>query len=85
MWFDARAEPGAGYQPHDDGGFLVYADAMLTLDVRLGRSPFSVRLAAGAGLPLLAQVAARDSASRKDITGASGVAYESEGGIVLNF
>lgn len=85
LWFDVGAETGSGYRPHDDGGVLVYADAMLTLDIKVGRSPFSVRLAAGAGLPLLAQVAAKDSANKRDITGASGVAFESEGGIVLNF
>ena len=74
------------------GTFLVYADAMLTLDVRLGRSPLALRLALGAGLPLLARVAAEDTAGTTDtassstaVTAASGAAFESQGGVVLSF
>jgi len=62
--------------------FFGYVDATLALDVRLGRSPLALRLAVGAGLPLLAQDAASGDGA---VTGASGVALESQAGLVVNF
>jgi hypothetical protein len=91
LWLDGR--PTATVVGHEVGTFLVYADAMLTLDARLGRSPLALRLALGAGLPVLAQVAAEASAtsapatvsSSTAVTAASGAAFESEAGVVLSF
>jgi len=64
------------------GAFVGYVDAILALDVRLGRSPLALRLAVGAGLPLLAQDAASGDGA---VTGASGAALESQAGLVLTF
>lgn len=83
LWLDGRTQDTQvrGLEPIS---YLVYADAMLTLDVRLGRSPLALRLAIGGGLPLLAQVAAERNPGVTAVTGASGAAFESQGGIVLS-
>jgi hypothetical protein len=89
LWFQGRAQ--AGPPPIELSEYVVSVDAILTLDVELGRSPVALRLGVGGGVLLMSQVVTvsatdgRDKTTSTDVTGASGVAFESQGGIVLSF
>ena len=69
------------------GTFSVVSDLLLSLEARPGRrSPVSFRLSAGAGVPWLAQRAARTTGSdMAPVTAASGLVFESQAGIGLHF
>jgi hypothetical protein len=80
LWFEGESNfgPADGYTT---AGWLAYADAMLALDLRLG-GPVVLRLAAGAGAPLVGQAAEEE---RRRVTAAWGVALETQGALLMVF
>ena len=89
LWFDGKpAGPDAPLSGTQVGTFSVVSDLVLALQARLGRrSPVSVRLAAGLGVPLLAQAASQTTAPdvTAPVTAASGLVLESQAGLGVDF
>jgi hypothetical protein len=91
LWLEGSAQPGSAVAIYRHVATFAYADAMVTLDIRLGQSSVALRLAVGGGLPLRTSVGEETTKNSSGqtmttpITGMSGPAFESQGGIVLSF
>jgi hypothetical protein len=88
LWFEGKPAADTGQVGAQIGTTSVVSDVMLALRSRLGRrSPIWLGVAAGAGLPLLAQQAARASSSgtTAPVTAASGLLLEGQAGLGVEF
>ncbi len=81
LWFEGEPTAGSAAVGSTAAGWLGYADATLAMDLRLaGR--LALRLAAGAGVPLVAQAAAEGT---RAVTAASGLALEAQAAVLMVF
>ena len=83
LWLEGQPVAGSGATGTSISTWLAYAIGSLALDVRVG-GPVGVRLAAGAGAPLLAQ-AATEAPGAREVTAASGLLLIGEAGVVVLF
>jgi len=89
LWFEGRPTgPGAPLVGTRVGTLSVLSDVNLALQARLDRrSPVWMRVAAGLGVPLVAQAAWQTTAPdvTAPVTAASGLVLESQAGIGVDF